>query len=346
MPFLTKCNSMKLITPDYYRRFRCIAAACPDSCCKEWEVDVDEEAAALYRSLPGQLGEDLRKCLRDTEYGTVMTITEGRCPMWRRDGLCRIQAELGHDALCETCRDFPRLRHDYGDFVELGLELSCPEAARLIFADGKLHTTVQCLPGGEDPDYDQEAMGILLRSRETVLEFLEQTHFSLPEALAVILLYSCSVQDWLDGGEEVPLDPEATLEEARSYAEKGDLEGIFAFFSGLEILTDRWRQLLDRGTRRRDWDNALFPLAVYGIRRYWLQAVSDYDLLCRVKLILVSCILVNALGGDPVQTAQLFSKEIENDPDNLETILNAAYTAHPLTDRNLLSLLLPSPAET
>ena len=47
--------------------------------------------------------------------------------MWRQDGLCRIQAELGHEALCKTCREFPRLRHDYGSFVELGLELH-PEA--------------------------------------------------------------------------------------------------------------------------------------------------------------------------------------------------------------------------
>ena len=49
-------------------------------------------------------------------------ITDGRCPMWRQDGLCRIQAALGEQALCKTCREFPRLTHDYGDFVELGLE--------------------------------------------------------------------------------------------------------------------------------------------------------------------------------------------------------------------------------
>ncbi len=332
---------MKLITPDYYRRFRCIAAACPDSCCKEWEVDVDEAAAALYRSLPGQLGEDLRHFLRDTEDGTVMTITEGRCPMWRKDGLCRIQAELGHEALCQTCRDFPRLRHDYGDFVELGLELSCPEAARLIFADGTLHAEVTEIPGGEAPDYDPEVMDILLKSREKLLEFLERRDFTLPESLAVMLLYGYSVQNQIDGGEEASLDPEETLEEARRYGESGHLAGIFDFFLDLEILTDSWQQRLAQGPQNQNWNDALRPLVIYGIRRYWLQAVSDYDLLCRVKLILISCILVNALGGDPVQTAQQFSKEIENDPDNLEAILDAAYTAHPFTDRNLLSLLLP-----
>ena len=332
---------MKQIIPDYYRRFRCIAAACPDSCCKEWEVDVDSAAAAMYRTLPGQLGEDLRSFLRDTEDGTVMTITEGRCPMWRQDGLCRIQAELGHEALCQTCREFPRLRHDYGDFEELGLELSCPEAARLIFADGTLRSSETVAPGGDAPDYDEEAMSVLLDSRGALLRFLERTDFALPEALAVMLLYGYSVQNQLDGGETADLDPEATLEEARSYAEAGDLEGLFAFFSQLEILTDSWRQRLEEGPRSRGWNEALRPLAIYGIRRYWLQAVSDYDLICRIKLILVACILVNALGGDPVQTAQQFSKEIENDPENLEAILDAAYTAFPFTDRNLLSLLLP-----
>ena len=111
---------MKQFAPKYFSDFHCIAAACPDSCCKEWAVDVDSDAARLYRALPGPLGDRLRLVLRDTEDGVQMEIENGRCPMWREDGLCRIQAELGHDALCKTCREFPRIRHDYGDFVELG----------------------------------------------------------------------------------------------------------------------------------------------------------------------------------------------------------------------------------
>ena len=53
-------------------------------------------------------------------------------------------------------------------------------------------------------------------------------------------------------------------------------------------------------------------MARYGVERYWLQAVSDYDLTSRVKMIVAACLLVKHLGGDPVQTAQLYSKEIEN----------------------------------
>ena len=36
---------MKITKPDYYDRFRCLAGGCPDSCCKEWEVQVDADSA-------------------------------------------------------------------------------------------------------------------------------------------------------------------------------------------------------------------------------------------------------------------------------------------------------------
>ena len=59
--------------------------------------------------------------------------------------------------------------------------------------------------------------------------------------------------------------------------------------------------------------------------RYWLQTISDFDLVGRVKFALISCIIVRLLGGDPVETAQIYSKEIENSIQNVEAILDAAY---------------------
>lgn len=329
---------MELITPQYYHRFRCIADACPDSCCKEWAVDVDDEAAARYRALPGDLGDRLRSVLQDTPDGTVMTIENGRCPMWRQDGLCRIQAELGHDALCQVCQTFPRLRHDYGDFVEVGLELSCPEATRLILCSEDA-VIEQVLPGGEDADYDREAMATLRRSREAYLSYLK-TAPSLPQALAVLLLYACEVQSELDGGEEATMDPEYSLAQARQFAKPGDMAGIFRFFGKLELLTPRWKAILETGPNPPCWDPRLKNFLVYLIRRYWLQAVSDYDLVGRAKFCIIACLLLSAVGGDTQDMAQLFSKEIENDPDNIEAILDGAYRDPAFTDIGLLGLLL------
>ena len=331
---------MKLYFPQYYEQFRCIAAACPDSCCKDWAVDVDAQAAAFYRALPGPLGDRLRAVLVPGEDGSAgMQIENGRCPMWRQDGLCRIQAELGHEALCHTCRTFPRLQHDFGTFAELGLELSCPEAARLILT-GPADFLCRQLPGGDAADYEEETMAILLHSRQIALEFLSAGHYTVPEKLAILLLYAHSVQAQLDGGEEALLQSEEDLAEARRYAGRGDLNALFGFFQNLEILTDTWKNRLESPISPAPWTDQHIALCRYFLSRYWLQAVSDYDLIGRVKFAIIGCILIRALGGDMIATAQAFSKEIENDPDNVEAILDGAYTSPALTDTQLLSLLL------
>ncbi|MBQ8910054.1 MAG: flagellin lysine-N-methylase [Oscillospiraceae bacterium] len=319
-----------------YRRFRCIAQACPDSCCQGWEVDVDETAAAYYRTLSGPLGDRLRQVLKTDNGASYMALENDRCPMWRQDGLCQIQAELDHDALCQVCREYPRLYMDYGDFAEWGVELSCPEAARLLFQGISAET--ETVPGGEEPEYDGEVMAVLRKSREEVLSFVTHTPMPANRALAVVLLYAHQVQSAIDGGEYPVFSPEKCLQSAKEYAGAGDLQPILQFFEGLEILTGQWKNRLT-DPQWGTWDPMLRHLAVYLIRRYWLQAVWDFDLICRVKFTVTACILVNALGGDTEKTAQLFSKEIENDPDNREAILDAAYTSPAFTDANLLGLL-------
>ena len=330
---------MQITKSYYFDQFHCIAGACPDSCCKEWDVQVDDASAEHYRSLSGPLGDRLREVLHTEDGETVMTILEGRCPMWREDGLCRIQAELGESALCKTCREFPRLTHDYGDFIEKGLELSCPEAAKFILTAAPLPPVTEEVPGGEEPEYDMDAMGVLKATRETMLAILSDTARPVGETLALGFLYGCQAQSELDGAEKIPFDAESTLAEIRALAKSGEPSLILDFFLELELLTAEWEAML-RTPVPGEWSNMHLALARYLVERYWLQAVSDYDLYCRVKFIVISCLLVKNLGGDIFRTAQLFSKEIENDADNVEAILDAAYSHPAFTDDKLLGMLM------
>ena len=329
---------MLIFKSAYFDRFRCIAGACPDSCCKEWDVQVDEATAACYRALPGALGDRLREVLREEDGETVMTIIDRRCPMWREDGLCRIQAELGEAALCKTCREFPRLTHDYGDFVEYGLELSCPEAARFILDAEPAPFLTEERPGEGEAEYDEEAMAVLKATRQQVLSILSDDTRPVNEVLTLALLYGMQAQSELDGGEACPFDAEAALEDARSFARPGDPAAVLAFFRDLEILTPEWEALL-ASPQPGQWERHHLAMARYLAERYWLQAVSDYDLYSRVKFIVIACLLVKELGGDIYRTAQLFSKEIENSAENVEAILDGAYGHPAFTDDKLLGML-------
>lgn len=316
-------------TPSFYHSFHCIASACPDSCCQLWDVAVDAEKSAYYRSLPGELGDRLRRFLQEEDSTTYLTLEATRCPMWRQDGLCRIQAELGEQALCKTCREFPRLTHDYGGFLELGLELSCPEAARLLLAQSDWHWLEE---GTADPcpDYDPLDMEILLESRHHAMEL---TQGEAP--LVNLLLYGLHAQQALDSGELPPFQPSQSTPIS---PEEADVDAFLQVFRDLEILTDGWRQRL-QAANPRAFSREDRAMLRYLISRWWLQAISDFDLYARVKFLLSAVILCCLLGGDPTQTAQQFSKEIENDAQNVDALLDGCYTLPGLTDRNLLALM-------
>lgn len=149
-------------------------------------------------------------------------------------------------------------------------------------------------------------------------------------------MFSYQAQGELDGEEATEFDREASLEAARQFMQAGNIEDLLRFFKELEILTSDWEEMLQNPPESTCWQPQLLALARYGVLRYWLQAISDYDLISRVKFIIVFCLVVHRLGGSIYRTAQLFSKEIENDTNNVDAILNAAYTHPVFTDAKLL----------
>ena len=121
--------------PDDYDAFRCIAGACPQTCCAAWEIVVDPDAQDAYLRLRHPLAEKLRHVMRvDADGDTYFAQSDGRCPFLCADGLCELQRTLGEQSLCRTCRDFPRWEVLLCDRVEQGLSLACPEAARQLLA--------------------------------------------------------------------------------------------------------------------------------------------------------------------------------------------------------------------
>ena len=74
---------MKIITPNYYVNFKCIADRCNHNCCIGWEIDIDCKTAAYYAQLKGAIGEKLRANIDRKETPHFILGAEDRCPfLW------------------------------------------------------------------------------------------------------------------------------------------------------------------------------------------------------------------------------------------------------------------------
>lgn len=352
------------IYPDFYDSFRCLAAACPDSCCAAWAVVVDEAAAERYARVTGPLGDKLRQVMETDEDGDLIFRLElSRCPFWDTDGLCRIQRELGEGGLCETCYKFPRLTHDYGSFIEHGLTIACPEAARLILTHEGPRKLLRRWDGRseEETDLKDDWLLVLQEARQSLLEELWAGECREEEALAVCLLHARWFQDGFDGFEPDPWDRESALAEAKT--QRGDGCGINALLRlhrGLEVLTPEWGELLREAEQ---WKDPLPPLPQTGMARplaeeylyrYWLQAVNDGDCLSRMVLLAMNHLVVRHLArirlaqtgklttDDLLRLFQLYAKEVEHDECNREALLEAlAEENAPGVDSLVATLLHP-----
>lgn len=123
---------MRLRVPYYYKDFKCIAGACKDSCCVGWEIDIDGDTFAYYQELEGDFGDRLRSSMAKGEENTFV-LENGRCPFLNRQNLCDICLELGEEALCQVCTEYPRFVTEYGDVTEKSLALSCEVVGKLVF---------------------------------------------------------------------------------------------------------------------------------------------------------------------------------------------------------------------
>ena len=123
---------MRYIKPDYYDDFCCTADQCPDTCCAGWQIMIDDESLERYAEVQGDFGRRLRNSI-DWQEGAFYQ-DHGRCAFLNEHNLCDLYTALGSEALCDTCRKYPRHVEEYEGLREWSLSLSCPVAAEIILS--------------------------------------------------------------------------------------------------------------------------------------------------------------------------------------------------------------------
>lgn len=120
---------MKEYYLNYFKKFKCLQGKCPDTCCKNWGVDIDDVTHRKYKELKSPYGYFIHKTLKHKK----QLFSAGEtCPFLNKEGLCDIVIQLGNDYLCDICKKYPRVINEYGSDREHNLTLSCIESVNLL----------------------------------------------------------------------------------------------------------------------------------------------------------------------------------------------------------------------
>jgi len=159
---------MSVFVPDYYKLFRCSAGECMHTCCRGWEIDIDEESLNRFMS-----HSDISKHIELGETPHFKLKDDDSCPFLNDNGLCNMMLKYGINSVCRICADHPRFRNIWTDMTEIGYGLVCEEACKLILSR---NTPLELVPLGEDDSIVLPAdEGWLYDVRENLLSGIKET---------------------------------------------------------------------------------------------------------------------------------------------------------------------------
>lgn len=319
---------MKIIKPTFYKNFKCIAGACPDSCCQGWEVDADIDSLEYYKTLNPSLEikQRIDRVLSKDEFdNTIFALApKKRCPFLNDENLCDMHIAIGGEHTPYTCRTFPRFIYDFGGTREIGVSFSCPVASDMMYNldsfDFEDEVTDE-LPTLND--IDGMTYYTLLKGRKRAYDIVKDKSLSINKRLQNLLDYAATLQAELDDypdGENTELS-------------------FFDVFDNPELINPEWEKKVQNKTEKSVSNTqANENIAMYFLYKYFLQAVYDRDVLSKVKMAAVG-VLINTYFGEDSWTVHLWSKETEHSQYNMDRYKNLLKTAKCLSVTELKTRL-------
>lgn len=241
--------------PHYYDKFSCTAEQCPDTCCAGWQIVIDENSLEKYSNVSGDFGIRL---LNSIDWGEgVFEQYHKRCSFLNAENLCDIYKELGADALCDTCRLYPRHIEEFENLREFSLSLSCPVAAKMIL---ECQEPVKFLEEEDEKeeceedfeDFDFLLFDCLLEVREKLFSIVQNRTIPIEKRMYCVLKIAKNLQEALEEGEFFERDfiseTELYLQESAEEFSVSHYEIVQAIRKDLlrlEVLREEWKTNLE-----------------------------------------------------------------------------------------------------
>ncbi|WP_244833317.1 flagellin lysine-N-methylase [Clostridium sp. BJN0001] len=321
--------------PYYYKDFKCIASECTDTCCAGWEIVIDSDTYKKYKNVTSDFKKTLDENITKYEDGEKgFKLINERCAFLNDDNLCEIYKNLGKDSLCYTCRMYPRFTEEYGNRREIGLSLSCMEAARLILKDENKVT----FESNEDDemvtaynDIQFEEYIELMPSRKVAIKIAQDRSLSIDDRIFILLNFASLIQEKIDAhtlsdiksirknfsnDEYIKKLLSKHNNKEKNISKYNLLKLYIKYFTSLDNLDSKWpyklkdsinnlhqnlteseynKKYLEFDKYYKDKSYEFEHLLVYFIYRYFLKSLFDDILLSKVKFMAVSYLIIKEL---------------------------------------------------
>ena len=236
--------------PHYYEKFFCTADQCPDTCCAGWQIVIDENSLEKYSNVSGDFGIRLLNSI-DWREG-IFEQYDKRCSFLNSENLCDIYKELGAEALCDTCRLYPRHIEEFENLREFSLSLSCPVAAKMIL---ECQEPVKFLEEQDEQeeceddfeDFDFLLFDCLLEVREKLFAIVQNRKIPVEKRMFCVLRTAKNLQDALDEGELFERD---FISDVELYLQEEIKEFSGSFYETVQVLR---KDLLRLEVLREEW---------------------------------------------------------------------------------------------
>ena len=382
---------MEYLYPKYFYDFQCKAGECEDTCCAGWKIAIDPVSLKKYRKYPGFFGNRLRNSV-DWETKSFDQYHR-RCALLNDENLCDIYIEAGPGMLCKTCTRYPRHYEEFENLREISLSLSCPAAARMILGDKEkptFETSFRKTPEEEYERFDFFLFTKLQEIRDFLYERIQDRDQGIELRMAGILAAGHDLQSRI--GRKQLYEVDDFLKWCRTKAFQRQADKKFSAYQNhpleariqmrrmwrrlyrLEVLKPEWITFLKYQELRlyhdisledyqkacrefagymKDRETEYEQLLMYFIFVYFCGAVYDENAYGKIKLAVVSTMLIREMGmavwlengktftlDDQVRIAYRYAREIEHSDPNIEA-LEAMVTDEDLfrLDRVLKGLL-------
>lgn len=251
-------------TPDYYDKFKCTADKCEDTCCAGWQIVIDEASLEKYKKIKGDYIWKVMSCV-DWETRTFRQDNAKRCAFLNAQNLCDLYTNAGEDALCKTCRDYPRHIEEFEGVREITLSISCPVVARMLMERMEPVTFVTSEKPEEEEiedfgGFDPFLFSILEDARKEMITIIQNRELPIKTRAMLVLGMAHDMQGRINRSDMFACSSvieKYTTEKARDYitnylaqkdrvTEERVTREMFEKLYQLEILRGDWEEVLHK----------------------------------------------------------------------------------------------------